>query len=101
MIVMTTCAAREDADAMAEMLVNERLAACVSILSGATSWYRWEGNIERAEELVLLIKCPLNKYVKCQERLLELHPYELPEIVAVQAQECLPAYLEWVCESCK
>jgi periplasmic divalent cation tolerance protein len=80
---------------LAETLVSERLAACVNALPGITSTYRWEGRIETATEQLLLIKCSVARLPALQARIESLHPYELPEIVAVEVASGLPRYLAW------
>ena len=91
-----TCPDPASAERIAEALVSERLAACVQLLPGATSVYRWQGRIERAAEALLLIKTTSERLPALQQRLPQLHPYELPELVAVEAAGGLPAYLDWV-----
>ncbi len=95
-VLLCTCPDAGSADAIARVLVEARLAACVTRIPGAVSTYRWQGQVEQAEEVQLLVKtahAPLQAVV---ERLRELHPHELPEIVAVQAADGLPDYLDWV-----
>ena len=81
-----------------DQLVDQRLAACVSLMPGVTSVYAWEGRRETAEELQLLIKTRAECYPALERKLLELHPYELPEIVAVPIEKGLTAYVEWVAQ---
>lgn len=85
------------ADAIARTLVEERLAACVNAFP-VTSHYRWQGVLQRDHEQTLLIKVAAARVAALRERLLALHPYELPEIVVldVDAEQSLPAYLAWV-----
>ncbi|MDP2805769.1 MAG: divalent-cation tolerance protein CutA [Gallionellaceae bacterium] len=82
----------------AEALVEAKLAACVNILPACTSIYRWEGKIEHANEVPLLIKTTRAAYPQLESALRELHPYELPEIIAVSVAAGLPAYLNWVAQ---
>jgi periplasmic divalent cation tolerance protein len=96
LVVMTTAPDRQHADRIARALVDERLAACVTILAPATSVYRWQGALETAEELPLLIKTAAARMPRLQQRLLELHPYEVPEILALPAVAGLSAYVGWV-----
>jgi periplasmic divalent cation tolerance protein len=96
LIVMTTLPDQESAERIASMLVEERLAACVSRLSSASSIYRWEGALETASEYPLLIKTTLSVYPGLERRLRECHPYELPEIVAIPVVAGLPDYLKWI-----
>jgi periplasmic divalent cation tolerance protein len=84
------------AESMAHALVNEQLAACVNISSPVKSVYRWQGKVETAHEIALSIKTPLQGYARLAERIRALHPYELPEIVAIHVNEGLPEYLRWV-----
>ena len=73
--------------------------ACVSVLPAMVSVYRWQGAVEQAQEMLLLAKTAADRVPALIERLQALHPYELPEIVAVQAAAGLPAYLDWVADS--
>lgn len=81
---------------LARRLVEERLAACASVLPGLRSTYRWEGRIEEAGEVLLLAKTRRELFDALAARVVELHPYDLPEVVAVEAAAGLPAYLAWV-----
>lgn len=81
---------------MAARLVESRLAACVSILAGCRSVYRWKGAVEEAAEVPLMIKTSAARYPELQAALRAGHPYELPEIVAVPVESGLPDYLAWV-----
>ena len=95
-LVLCTCPEGEAARELANRLVEERLAACVNILPGLTSVYPWEGAIETSRESLLLIKTAKAVYPLLEARLRELHPYELPEIVAVPIERGLPDYLQWI-----
>ena len=81
---------------LARDLVRLRLAACVNVLSPATSVYRWEGAIERATEHPILIKSTADRYPALEAAIRERHPYTLPEIVAWPVERGLPAYLRWI-----
>jgi len=96
LLCLTTCPDATSARRIAEALVDEQLAACVNVLPGLRSTYRWQGTVERADELLLLIKTTRAVWPALQARLLELHPYELPELLAVEPADGLPAYLQWV-----
>lgn len=88
-----------DSDAafnLAEALVSMRLAACVNVLSRATSVYRWEGRLERATEYPVLIKSTAERYGDVEAAIRERHPYSLPEIVSWPAERGLPGYLAWI-----
>ena len=97
-VLLSLCTCPDDASAraIAEALVAERLAACVSRAPGLQSTYRWEGRIEHGEEVLLLIKTAADRLETLTRRLQALHPYELPEILAVETAGGLAPYLAWV-----
>jgi periplasmic divalent cation tolerance protein len=97
-LVLTSWPAEGDADAAARQLVDEGLAACVMVGATSTSYYRWEGKRERAEERPLTIKTTRDQVAAVESRLKALHPYELPECVVVDGQASAP-YGAWVAES--
>lgn len=99
LVVLCTAPDRDTAMMLAETAVNERLAACVSVIPGITSVYEWQGKAETDTELQLIIKTSQASYARLQQRLLELHPYELPEIIAVPVTEGLAGYLSWINET--
>ncbi|MCU0896644.1 MAG: divalent-cation tolerance protein CutA [Burkholderiales bacterium] len=95
-LVLTNLPDRESADRLARGVVEARVAACVNVLSPARSVYRWKGAVETAEEYPVLIKTAADRYAELEKTIRALHPYELPEIVAVNIEAGLPAYLAWV-----
>ncbi|MCP1582881.1 divalent-cation tolerance protein CutA [Pseudoxanthomonas mexicana] len=95
-LILSTCPDADTAQRLARILVEERLAACVSLLPGGVSTYRWQGRVEQATEVQLLAKTPADRRDALMARLAELHPYELPEILAVETAAGMPAYLDWV-----
>lgn len=95
-IVLTTCPTAEIAEEIAKVLVGEGLAACVNILPPMRSVYTWRGTMESATEHLLLIKSQTRRYPAIQDRIRALHPYELPEIIAVPVTQGLPEYLAWL-----
>ncbi|MEW5903019.1 MAG: divalent-cation tolerance protein CutA [Pseudomonadota bacterium] len=101
LLVLTNLPDRAAAEHIAEALVTNRAAACVNILHGCTSVYRWQGGLERAEEVPLLIKTTRAAYAGLEQKLRELHPYEVPEIVALPVTAGWPAYLDWVATETK
>jgi len=96
LLVMTNLPDRNAAERIAASLVTEGAAACVNILAECTSLYRWEGSLERATEVPLLIKTTTAAYPRLQDALRKLHPYEIPEIIALPVNAGLPEYLNWV-----
>jgi periplasmic divalent cation tolerance protein len=99
LLVLTTVARAEDAERIAEALVEKRLAACVNVLPGVRSIYRWKGALERDEERLLVVKTRAERFEALREAILALHPYEVPEVVAVPIEAGSPAYLRWLDES--
>lgn len=98
LICLCTCPDTASAERLAEALVGERLAACVNLVPGLRSVYRWQGQVERADEVLLLIKTSADRYPALQARLPALHPHELPELLAVEPRAGLPAYLQWLAD---
>ena len=84
------------AQTLAQALIERRLAACVNVLADCTSVYRWKGKVESSSEVPLLIKTTAARYPALEQAIRNLHPYELPEIVAVPIAHGLPEYLNWV-----
>lgn len=97
-VCLCTCPDRQSASRIAHALVEERLAACVNLLPQVESVYRWQGVVEQAEELQLLIKTSRARLPALIERVRTLHPYECPELLALDAVAGLPGYLNWVLE---
>ncbi len=95
-LALTTCPDMDVAETIASALVKERLAACVNILPGARSVYEWQGELHYDQELVLLIKSHADRVAALEVRLLELHPYELPELIVVPVVGGLAPYLSWI-----
>lgn len=81
---------------IARVLVEERLVACANLIGRATSIYRWEGAIEEAEECLALLKTTSGRLAELEARLLELHPYDVPELVALRVAAGSERYLDWV-----
>lgn len=95
-LILSTCPDTEVAERIADTLVDQKLAACVNLVPGLRSVYRWKGQRERAEEVLLIIKSRTQDYSTVEKALRALHPYELPEIIAVPISAGLPAYLAWL-----
>jgi periplasmic divalent cation tolerance protein len=96
LLVMTTMPDPEAAAILARSLVERRLAACASVQAPCLSVYRWKGAVETSREVPLLIKTTVDRYPALEAAVRAMHPYELPEIVALRVDAGLPAYLEWV-----
>ena len=99
LIIFCTCPDKDTAEKIARRLVETNKAACVNILPGITSVYSWKGQVESTTEQLLLIKAHNNNYELIETTIHDLHPYELPEIVAVPIERGLPDYLHWI-DSC-
>lgn len=95
-IVLCTFPDADAAQTAAGALVEDRLAACVNILPGVTSTYIWDGKVQIDREALLLAKTSRRALTALEARIVELHPYDVPEIVAVDITAGLPAYLQWV-----
>lgn len=96
---LTTVAGAEDAERIARAVVERGLAACVNVLPQVVSIYRWKGKVEREEERLLLIKTTRDRFEALRLAILELHPYDLPELVALPIVAGHPAYLDWLDEN--
>lgn len=98
LVCYCTCPDPATADRIANALVAERLAACVNVLPGVRSVYRWRDAVEHADEVLLLIKTAADRLDALTARVTSLHPAELPELIAVEAAGGLPDYLSWVAD---
>ena len=97
-LVLTTLPDRASAQQLALALIENRAAACVNILAECSSIYRWQGKVETANEVPLLIKTTNAAYPRLEATIRTHHPYELPEIIAVPVSTGLPGYLQWVAQ---
>jgi periplasmic divalent cation tolerance protein len=98
-LIVTTAGSRDEAERIARALVDERLAACVNIVPGLTSIYRWQGKVEAAPELLLLIKTTAANLSRLEEAVRRLHSYEVPEFIVLTPESASKPYLEWLLES--
>ena len=96
LLVLTNLPDVDSARSLAKLLVEQRLAACVNVLSPAQAVYRWQGSVETAEEIPLLIKTVAGCYAELEATIKANHPYQLPEIIAMPIALGLPAYLAWL-----
>lgn len=96
LLAVTTCPTPESAEKLATAVVSEGLAACVNQLPGTLSTYMWQGKLHRDTEVVLLIKTTVTQMGALESRLKALHPYELPELIAVPVCAGSTPYLDWI-----
>ena len=99
LLVFTRCPGSITAKKIANTLVGEKLAACVQVLPGVQTYFRWVGKVDTAEEHLLIITSTTMIYADLERRIKQLHPYELPEIIAVPITSGLAGYLTWI-ENC-
>lgn len=95
-VVLSTCSSREEAERVARQLVDRRVAACVNIVGGVRSVYRWQGKVEDSEEILLLIKSTRALFAELKEALAAAHSYEVPEVIALPVVDGSAAYLAWM-----
>ena len=95
-LVMTNFPDKKGAVALAEALIDQHLAACVNVLSPCTSIYHWQGKVESADEIPVMIKTLRQHYDQVEQLIKIMHPYELPEVIMVPILNGLPAYLQWI-----
>lgn len=95
-LIITSLPDRAVAMSLAQKLIDARVAACVNVLAECTSVYQWQGKNESTAEVPVLVKTLARHYSRVEELITSLHPYELPEIIAVPISSGLPAYLDWI-----
>jgi len=95
-VVLSTCSGEEEAERIARVLVEGRLAACVNIVPGVRSVYRWQGAVESAGEWLLVIKSSRERFDELRAALEKAHSYEVPEVIAMAVVDGSPNYLNWV-----
>ena len=98
-VVLSTAPDETTAARLAQALVERRLAACVNVIAGVRSTYRWEGEIRRDDEVLLLIKSTRAGVEALKGAIAEIHPYELPEVVVLPVEGGSPAYLRWIADN--
>jgi periplasmic divalent cation tolerance protein len=99
MVVLTTCGNEEDAKALAQVLVERRLAACVNAISKVASTYRWKGEVQQDQETLLIIKTTAARLAALEQTIREHSKYELPELIALPVRAGGADYLAWIGES--
>jgi periplasmic divalent cation tolerance protein len=95
-LIYCTCPDQAIATELAQQLIAMKVAACINILPNLTSIYNWEGQIETATESLLMIKTTIERYSELETLILQLHPYQVPEIIATPIEKALPNYLNWI-----
>jgi periplasmic divalent cation tolerance protein len=100
-VILCTCSSPEEAEKLARLLVEERLAACVNAIPRVRSTYRWQGAVETAEEVLLAIKTAGRLFPEVEEKLRAAHSYEVPEVLALPVVDGSAPYLEWLRGSLK
>lgn len=100
-VIFVTVGNSSDAALLAKSLVERRLAACVNLVPGISSWYWWEGKVNEDQEVLLMMKTSRDKFAALEKEVLRLHSYAVPEIIAVQIVEGSKNYLNWIEESLK
>jgi periplasmic divalent cation tolerance protein len=95
-VVLSTCASQEDAEKISRHLLERRVAACVSILPGAQSFYWWQEAIEQSAEFLLIIKSRADLFDELQRAVAEVHPYEVPEVLALPVGSGAQSYTAWL-----
>jgi len=98
-IVLTTAGSKEEAQKIASALVEQQLAACVNMIGPITSTYRWRGNVESAEEFLLIVKTTAAAFSRVADSIRRLHSYDLPEVIQLSITDGTADYLEWIGES--
>jgi periplasmic divalent cation tolerance protein len=98
MLVLTTLPSAEAAAELAKAVVGEKLAACANLLPAVRSIYRWQGRVQDESEVLVLFKTRQEHFERLKARLLELHPYEIPEVLAVPVEQGYQAYLDWLAQ---
>jgi periplasmic divalent cation tolerance protein len=101
LVVLSTVGRAEDAERIGRALVERGLAACVNVLPAVTSIYRWKGKLEKEEERLLVIKTRAERFAELRQTLVSLHPYEVPEVIALPIADGHQPYLDWLDESVK
>lgn len=95
-VVLVTVPTREEGERLAEALVGEQLAACVNIVGPIRSIYRWQGAVQRDDEHLLVMKTSVDRYAALEARIIALHSYDTPEVLALPVQQGAEKYLAWV-----
>ena len=99
LVVLVTAPTPEKAAEIARTLVEEKMAACGNVIAGVRSIYRWEGKVCDEPEALLVLKVPAKRFPELRDRVVQLHPYELPEVIALPVVDGLERYVSWIVQS--
>jgi len=99
-VVLCTCPS-DDASRIARTVLEERLVACVNVVSGVKSLYWWQGDVKQDTESLLVFKTPSDCYASLEQRLQELHPYDVPEVLSLAVAEGAETYMSWVADNAR
>jgi len=98
-VIFITASSKKEAELIAGQLIDKKLAACVNILDGVESFFRWQGKVDKAKEVLLIVKSSQSKFASLVKLVKSLHSYEVPEIIALPIVSGEKAYLRWIDES--
>ncbi len=99
LVVLVTTPSAEDAARLARAVVEEKLAACGNVVPAVRSIYRWEGKICDEQEALLVLKAPARRFPELRDRIVALHPYDVPEVIALRIEEGNERYIDWIVQS--
>ena len=95
-VILSTCSTRQEAERLARLLVDDRLAACVTVIPQVRSFYRWKDAVESSEEYLLLIKSSRDRFDSVRAKIETAHSYEVPEVIAIPVVDGAPNYMNWL-----
>jgi periplasmic divalent cation tolerance protein len=101
LVILCTVPDRGSGERIARSLVQERLAGCVNLVPGVVSTFRWEGEVKEEQELLMIIKTAAGRFEAVREAIIKLHPYDIPEVIALPITEADPKYIAWLTENSK
>ncbi|HVI73439.1 MAG TPA: divalent-cation tolerance protein CutA [Anaeromyxobacteraceae bacterium] len=99
LVVLVTAPGAEEAARLARTLVEEKLVACGNVVPAVRSIYRWEGKVCDEQEALLVLKAPAKRFPELRDRILALHPYQVPEVVALRIEDGSEKYIDWIVQS--
>jgi len=99
LVVLVTAPSADEAARIARTLVEEKLAACGNVVPGVRSIYRWQGKVCDEQEALLVLKLPAKRFPELRDRVVALHPYEVPEVIALRIEDGSEKYVDWIVQS--